>query len=161
MPLPMFPTESGAPGDGDLLAIHGGGSTEVIGGLILFAQAVEIYTTGGIGLVLDMGQKGAPLLENGCTVWIEGSLNLDVRGDPTVSDYADMLSRWTTVRNKLLLANYELFLYYHPSSPTTYRKLKTVNTYLLRSFWNNPMSLHYVFAAVTADKTLYTTGPGA
>jgi hypothetical protein len=158
----MFPTESGVPGDGSLIAIHGGSpaTTEVIGGLILFNQAVEIYPQGGIGVVTRYGRKGEPLFDGGWTIWIEGSLNLDIHGDPTVSDYADMLSRWDTVRAKLLLIDYELFLYYHPSSPTTYRKLKLCNTYLLRCFWNNPVCMHYVFAAITADRTLYTTGPG-
>jgi hypothetical protein len=161
MPLPIFPTESGVPGDGSLVAIHGGGSTEVLGGLILFAQALEMRPT--IGVLAPAGpiHKGSPLLLDGVTIWIEGALLLDTRGEPTVTDYADMLSRWTTVRDNLLLTDYELFTYYHPSSPTTYRKYKTVNTYFLRSWWNNPVCMHFLLGGVTTDKTLYTTAPGA
>ena len=162
MPLPIFPTEEGVPGDGSLMAIHGGSpaTTEVIGGLILFAQAVEIYVQPMVGFNVRNGRKGEPLLDDGLTIWVEGSLLMNVRGEPTTSDYADMVARWDTIRAKLLLANYEFFAYYHPSAPATYRKFKNVNTYLLRSYWNNPTALHYLFAAVSTDRTLYATAPG-
>jgi hypothetical protein len=163
MPLPLFPTETGVPGDGDLLAIYGGSpaSTEVVGGLIHHAQVIESYPLAGLAIAATFGKKGEPLLYNGVTVWIQGSLLLNTRGEPTTSDFADMLSRWTTLRDKLLLTNFELFLYYHPSSPTTYRKYKTVNTAFLHSFWTNPVTLSYLVGLTTTDKTLYTTAPGA
>jgi hypothetical protein len=162
MPLPIFPAEAGTPGDGSLIAIHGGSpaSTEVVGGLIQLAQAVEMYPQLGTVFPSPDPRSPEPLLGDGVTLWIQGSLLLNVQGEPAVTDYADMLSRWTTIRDKLLLSNYELFLYYHPASPTTYRKYKTVNTYLVRSFWNNPAGMSYIFAAVSTDRTLYTTGPG-
>jgi hypothetical protein len=161
MPLPLFPAEDGAPGDGNLIAIHGNSSTEVIGGLVQFAQAVEISPLMGVIPWAPTIRNGYPLHGDGVTIWVQGSLLLDIRGQPTVTDYADMLSRWDTVRAKLLLTNYELFLYYRTASPTTYRKYKSCNTFLLRSVWNNPSCLSYTFAAVTTDKTVYTTAPGA
>ena len=161
MPLPIFPTEDGAPGDGDLLAIHGGGSTEVIGGIVQFAQVVETYPQIGVGTFTPTLRKGEALHSNGVTIWLQGSLLLSTLGEPTVTDYADMLSRCDTVRAKMLLASYELFLYYRTASPATYRKYKSVSTYFLRSFWNNPACLSYTLAAVSTDKTLYTTEPGA
>jgi hypothetical protein len=162
MPLPIFPYEEGAPGDGSLIAIHGGGSTEVLGGLIHLAQAVEAYVVAGANIPTAGGRsEGDPLGTDGVTLWIKGSLYLNIRGEPTVSDYADMLARWTTVRDKMRLANYELFLYYRTASPATYRKYKSVNSVLLRGYWSNPVCLCYTLGAFTTDKTLYTTGPGA
>jgi len=161
MPLPIFPTEDGAPGDGGLIAIHGGGSTEVIGGLVQVANVIEIYPQAGVGPFTPTLRKGDPVIGDGITIWLQGSLLLDIRGEPTVTDYADMLSRWDTVRAKMLLPNYELFLYYRTASPATYRKFKSVNTYLLRAFWSNPTTLSYTLAAITSDKTLYTTAPGS
>jgi len=162
MPLPIFPNEAGVPGDGHLLAIHGGSpaTTEVLGGLIHYARVIEIYPQGGVGLTTPTGKKGDPLIDAGSTIWIEGSLLLDERGEPTVADFSDMLDRWNTLREKFLLSNFELFLYYHPASPTAYRKLKSVNTYHLQSYWNNPSCVQYRVALVTTDRTLYTTGPG-
>jgi hypothetical protein len=164
MPLPIFPIEAGSPGDGSLIAIHGGGpaSTEVLGGVIHLAQAVEAYPVTGANIPVTGGrQDGEPLGTDGVTIWIKGSLSVDLCGEPAVTDYADMLARWTTVRDKLRLANYELFLYYRTDAPATYRKYKTVNTVLLRCYWNNPVCLSYTLAAFTTDKTLYTTAPGA
>ena len=161
MPLPIFPIEEGAPGDGNLIAIYGSGTTEVFGGVIQVAQVIEIYPQAGVGPFTPTLKKGDPLLGSGLTVWLQGSLLLDIRGVPTVDDYATMLSRWDTIRAKALLTNYELFLYYRTASPATYRKLKSVNTYLVRAFWNNPTCLSYTLAAVTTDATLYTTAPGA
>jgi hypothetical protein len=160
MPLPIFPTEIGAPGDGDLIAIYGGGSTEVIGGIIQYAQVIEINPHPAIGAFTPTIRKGDPLLSNGVTIWLQGSLLVDIRGEPTVTDYADMLSRWDTVKAKMLLTDYELFLYYRTASPATYRKFKSVNSYLIRPTWNNPVCLSWLLAAVTTDKTLYTTAPG-
>ena len=105
--------------------------------------------------------KGRALHPDGVTIWLQGSLHLDIRGQPTVTDYADMLSRWDAVRAKLLLTDYELFVYYRTASPATYRKYKTCNTHFLRAQWNNPVGLSYLFAAVTTDRTLYATAPGA
>jgi hypothetical protein len=160
MPLPIFPTEEGVPGDGNLIAIYGGGSTEVFGGIVQFVQAVEMYLIPGVMSFQPRLQKGQPLHSDGVTIWLQGSLLLDVRGQPTVSDYADMLSRWDTLRAKMLLADYELFLYYRTASPATYRKFKTVNTYMLKAYWDNPVCLSYLLVAITTDKTLYTTAPG-
>ena len=162
MTLPIFPAEEGTPGDGNLIAVHGGmpPTTEVFGGLIQLAQAVELYPQPGVGFPVPNGTVGEPLIADGVTIWLQGSLLLDVRGEPTVTDYADMLNRWDAVRNKLLLSGYELFLYYHPSAPATYRKYKDLNTYLIRGYWSNPTCFSYLVAAVTTDKTLYTTGPG-
>src|SRR5437867_763168 len=131
MALPIFPIESGAPGDGSLIAIHGGvptATTEVVGGVIQIAQAVESYPVPGITIPVSHGFEREPLSSTGVTIWIRGSLLLNIQGESTSSDYADMLARWTVIRNKLQLANYELFLYYHPAAPATYRKYKTVNT---------------------------------
>src|SRR4051794_8128873 len=161
MPLPIFPTVNGAPGDGDLIAVYGGGSTEVIGGLVHHAQAVEAYAVPGLATVTVGTAVGQPLVAAGVTLWLKGSLLLDPDGTPTTTDFADILTRWATVQAKLLLANYELFLYYRTASPATYRKYKTVNTVFLHSFWNNPTSLSYLLAATTGDRTLYTTAPGA
>jgi hypothetical protein len=154
--------EDGSPGDGNLIAIHGGGSTEVLGGLIHLAQAAETYVVSGANLPATGGRyDGDPLGTDGVTLWIKGSLYLNIRGEPTVTDYADMLSRWTTIRDKLRLTDYELFLYYRTDAPATYRKYKAVNTVLLRCYWSNPVCLCFTLAAFTTDKTLYTTGPGA
>jgi hypothetical protein len=161
MPLPIFPTEEGVPGDGNLIAIHGSGSTEVFGGIVQFVQAVEMYpVAGGLGFQPYL-QKGQPVHGNGVTIWLQGSLLLDVRGQPTTEDYADMLSRWDTLRAKMQLTNYELFLYYRTASPATYRKYKTVNTYMMKAYWDNPVCLSYLLVAVTTDKTLHDTAPGA
>jgi hypothetical protein len=161
MPLPIFPTEEGVPGDGNLLAIHGGGSTEVIGGIVQFLQVVEMYPLVGVMSFQPQLVKGQPVHGDGITIWLQGSLLLDVRGQPTTDDYDDMLDRWDTIRAKALLADYELFLFYRTASPATYRKLKTVNTYMLKAYWDNPVCLSYLLLAVTTDKTLYTTAPGA
>ena len=161
MPLPIFPTEEGVPGDGNLIAVYGGGSTEVIGGIVQFLQAVEMHPLVGVLTLVPTLQKGQPVTNDGVTVWLQGSLLLDVRGQPTVEDYADMLDRWDAVRAKLLLADYELFMYYRTASPATYRKLKTVNTYMLKAYWDNPVCLSYLLLAVTSDTTLYDTEPGA
>jgi hypothetical protein len=162
MPLPIFPTESGAPGDGNLIAVHGGlpAATEVLGGLIQMAQVIESVPSPGISIPVSHGFEGEALTTNGVTIWIRGSLNLTIHGEPTVSDYADILARWGTVRAKLLQTGYELFLYYRTAAPATFRKYKLVNTTLLRSYWNNPVTLSYTLAAVTNDKTLYSTAPG-
>ena len=159
-PLAIFPTESGVPGDGSLLAVHGGGSTEVVGGLIHYAQVIEAYPLTGVTLGTTMARRGEPLLADGVTIWVEGSLLLNERGEPTTSDFTDILSRWTTLRNKLLLANYELFVYY-ATSPATYRKYKSVNTVFLHCAWSNPVTLTFLLGAATSDTTLYTTAPGA
>ncbi len=162
MPLPIFPTEEGAPGDGHLVAIHHTGSTEVIGGLIQAALAVEYYVASGANVAITSNHRfGDPLSTDGLTIWLKGSLLLNVRGEPTVTDYADILSRWDTVRAKMLGINYELFLYYRTASPATYRKYKSMNPVVVRSHWDNPVTLTYILAAVTTDKTLYTTAPGA
>jgi hypothetical protein len=161
MPLPIFPTEEGVPGDGNLIAVYGGGSTEVFGGIVQFVQAVEMHPLAGVFAFQPSLLKGQPVTNDGVTVWLQGSLLLDVRGQPTTEDYEDMLDRWDTVRAKLLLTDYELFLYYRTASPATYRKLKTVNTYMLKSYWDNPVCLSYTLLAMTTDTTLYTTAPGA
>jgi hypothetical protein len=163
MPLPIFPTEAGVPGDGSLIAVYGGSpaSTEVIGGLIHHAHVLESHPYTGVTLAGSTGKRGEPIQYNGVTVWLQGSLLLNTRGDPTVSDYADILTRWTTIRDKFLLANFELFVYYHPDAPATYRKYKSLNTAFIHSYWANPVTLTYLIGAATTDKTLYTTAPGA
>jgi hypothetical protein len=163
MALPLFPTEAGVPGDGNLVAIYGGSpaSVEVIGGIIRQAQVVEAHPQAGATVPPPQGHFGEPLTGDGVTIWLSGSLHLDVHLAPTVSDYADLLARWATVRAKMLLASYELFLYYRTAAPATYRKYKEVKPLLVRSTWSDPVSLSYVLAAVSSDKTLYTTAPGA
>jgi hypothetical protein len=157
----MFPNDVGAPGDGNLVAVHSGGSTEVFGGLIHLAQVVETYPKAGVTIPTPSGRKLEPLTGDGVTVWIEGSLSVDIRGEPTVSDFLSVLERWAAVRDKLRTTDYELFLYYRTASPATYQKFKTVNTAILRSYWSNPVCLSFLLAAFTTDKTLYTTGPGS
>jgi hypothetical protein len=158
--LPMMPTAEGAPGDGNLVAIHGGGSTEVFGGIIHLCQVVEMTPPGGSSFTMPAARIREPILANGVTIWIRGSLHLNLLGEPTVTDYADMLTRWTTIRDKMLLSNFELFVYYRTASPATYRKYKTVNAAVIRAFWDNPVGMSYAFAGVTTDKTLYATAPG-
>lgn len=162
MPLPVFPAEADVPGDGRLVAVYGGSpaAVEVFGGLIHFAEVVQIHPYGGIGLMTRTGRRGEPLLENGATIWIGGSLGVDVRGVPAVSDFADVLARWDQLRAHLLLPDLELFVYYHPDPPVTYRKLKHVHAYLIQSAWNDPCGVRYVIAFVTPDRMLYTTAPG-
>jgi hypothetical protein len=162
MPLPLFPIEDGAPGDGNLVAVYGGtpAGLEVVGGLIQAAQVVETYSGMGPAVPVPTGRRWEPLSGDGVTIWLQGSLLLDLHGEPTVTDFADMLARWDAVRAKLRSPGYELFVYYRAAAPATYRKFKNVSTVILRSFWNNPSCLAYVLGAHTTDKTLYTTAPG-
>ncbi len=163
MPLPMFPVEEGVPGDGNLVAIYGGGppSVEVIGGVIHHAEVVQTHPHASATVPTPQGRFGEPLGGNALTIWLSGSLNVKYFGDATVTDYVDMLTRWDTVKAKMLLADYELFVYYRTAAPATYRKFKLVNPVILRSQWHNPFSLSYTLAAITTDKTLYSTAPGS
>ncbi len=164
MPLPIFPTEEGAPGDGNLIALYGGSPTptvEVLGGIIQVCQVVETTPPSGSSFIMPEARLPEQLVANGVTIWIKGSLHLNIRGEPTVSDYNDMLTRWKTVRDKMKLPNFDVFVYYRTASPATYRKYKTVSAAIIRAFWNNPVGISYVFAGVTSDKTLYETEPGS
>ncbi|MCS6976045.1 MAG: hypothetical protein NZM31_03415 [Gemmatales bacterium] len=162
MSLPVFPAEQGVPGDGSLIAVYGGSpaGVEVFGGLIHFAQVVQIHPHGGIGLMTRTGRRGEPLLDNGATIWIEGTLGVDLRGEPVSSDFAEVLQRWDVLRGRLLAPDLELFVYYHPDPPATFRKFKDVNAYLIHSGWDDPCGLRYLVAFVTLDRTLYSTAPG-
>jgi hypothetical protein len=162
MSLPIFPAEQGVPGDGRLIAVYGGNPAEieVFGGLIHYAQVVQIHPQGGIGLLTRTGRRGEPLLDGGATLWIEGTLGVDLRGEPLGSDFGEVLQRWDALRARLLSPNLELFVYYHPDPPATYRKLKEVNAYLIQCAWDDPCGIRYLAAFVTLDRTLYTTPPG-
>lgn len=162
MSLPIFPAEQGVPGDGRLIAVYGGNPAEieVFGGLIHYAQVVQTHPHGGIGLWTRTGRRGEPLLDGGATIWIEGTLGVDLRGEPDAPDFGEVLQRWDALRTRWLAQNLEFFVYYHPDPPATYRKLKEVNAYLIHCGWDDPCGIRYLAAFVTLDRTLYTTPPG-
>src|ERR1051326_4923608 len=72
MPLPIYPTEQGAPGDGSLIALYGGGTTEVVGGVVTLAQPVEAYSPLGAIVPSPQGLIGEPLSLTGVTIWLRG-----------------------------------------------------------------------------------------
>jgi len=162
VPLPIFPVETGTPGDGQLVAVYGGtpAALEVFGGLIHVAVAIETYPQPGATVPVYGGHLAEPRTSDGLTLWIRGSLLLDAHGQPTTADYADVLSKWQSLSARLRSMDYELFVYYHPDPPVTYRKYRGLRTVELRCQWNNPVTLSYTLAAVSSDRTLYTTAPG-
>lgn len=155
-----LPVEAGRPGDGSLLAVHGGAppTTEVLGGLVGELRVIEGYGRAGVEVAATRGRFGDALLADGVTIWLRGRLLLPAA--PTPADYATLLARWTAVRAKLRLSSFELFTYYHPAAPAGYRKYKAVNCQFIQATWTDPTGLPYVIAAVTSDATLYETGPG-
>lgn len=162
MPLPSFPTQAGAPGDGNLVAIHGGmpPTTEVIGGQIERLSVIETYPEPNSIWAAPTPRFGVPLTPDGVTLWLTAALLVGLHGQILDPDWAVMLARFNTVRAKMRLASYELFVYYHPAPPTTYRKFKSVNPVYLRSYWSDPTTLRFTLGAITTDKTLYSTAPG-
>lgn len=142
---------------GSRIAIHGGSpaSTLTLTGIILRADAVETFDEGSI---VPSGQArwAEPLIADGVTVWIEGYFPSDASGGPVIEERADILSAWDTLRAKLQLASYDLFLHYEPGDEPLYRKYQALTTALIRATWSDPLGLRYQFAAITSNHTIST-----
>lgn len=153
--MPSIWNTLSTPMSGDLMAIHGGSPASVLtlGGII---RRVEVLETVGDTSIVPNGEArfGAPLLDDGITLWIEGFFPTGSDGFPTVQERATILASWDTLRTKLLLASYSFFLHYAPGEEPLFRRYQTVHTVLIRSHWADPLGLQYHFAAVTTDRTL-------
>lgn len=151
----IFPSTALA---GSKVALHGGSpaSTLTLEGIVLRAEAVETF---GDASVVPTGQArwGEPLLDDGVTVWIEGFFPSDASGGPVIEDRAAILALWDTLRAKLQLASYDLYLHYEPDDDPLFRKYQALTTVLIRATWSDPLGFRYQFAAITTDHTISAT----
>jgi hypothetical protein len=162
MRLPIFPAQSWVPGDGRLLAVYGGSPPAllVVGGLVHLARVVETYPRDGVAPLTRTGRRGDPLVESGITVWLEGTLGVDHLGRPDTDDFGQVLARWQPLQTLFRSSPLELFLYYHPQPPETYRKLKQLELFSLETAWDDAGGIRYLAAFVGPDRSWYHTPPG-
>lgn len=142
---------------GSRVALHGGSpaSTLVLQGIIVRAETVETFDEGGI-VPTGQARWPEPLIADGVTVWIEGYFPSDAGGGPVIEEREDIFEAWDTLRAKLQLASYDLFLHYEPGEEPLYRKYQALTTALIRATWSDPLGMRYQFAAITSNHTLST-----
>ena len=146
------------PQSGDLLAIQSGSPAETLtlGGIIRRAEVIETY---GDSSIVPSGSArfGEPLIDDGVTIWLEGFFPTGTDGFPVAMERADILAAWDTLRAKLQTSSYQFFLQYLPGDEPLYRQYQSVHTVLLRSYWADPIGFLYQLAAISSDRTLFTT----
>lgn len=148
----VFPTTA-LPGS--RVAIYGGSPAAVLTleGIVLRAEAVETFGESSI-VPTGTARFGEPLLEDGVTLWLEGFFPSDAGGGPVVWERADILAWWDTLRAKLRLASYDLYLHYETGDEPLYRQYQSLTTALLRATWSDPLGFRYHFAATTTNHTI-------
>jgi len=156
--MPSIWNTISTPKSGDLLAIQSGSPAETLtlGGVIRRAEVIETF---GDDSIVPSGSAhfGQPLISDGVTIWLEGFFPTGDDGFPVAQDREDILAAWDTLRAKLQTSDYQFFLHYQPGDEPLYRQYQLVHTVLLRSHWADPIGFLYQLAAISADRTLFTT----
>lgn len=156
--FPRFPERRGSPGDGSLVWYVKADESEELafGGIIQHLETIDARSFVGLSLATLEGRFGRPLHADGTTIWLKGTLHVDLNGRPQSDSFRDAIDAWNALRGKLFTASDYILQVYRRAGAEEVLKCSYsgVQTVFLHCLWHSNVSLSFVLGAYTTNRTL-------